>query len=121
MHAGECPFCGTTVVAGTGETKPIKPRGLLPFAVTAQRARESYRKWLNGLWFAPSALKEHARGDTSLEGVYVPYWTYDSDTATAYSGQRGDVYFVTERYTATVERATRDAHPGRCRGSAGPR
>ena len=38
----------------------------------------------------------------SLRGVYVPYWTYDSDTATSYAGERGDVYFVTERYT-TVE------------------
>ena len=102
VHTGECPFCGTTVVVGTGDAKPIKPQGILPFAVTAATARESYRKWLDGLWFAPSALKEHARGDTSLEGVYVPYWTYDSDTATAYAGQRGDVYYVTQRYTTTV-------------------
>ena len=102
VHSGECPFCGTTVVTGTGTTKPIKPQGILPFSVTAERARESYRKWLKGLWFAPSALKEHARGDTAIEGVYVPYWTYDSDTATAYAGQRGDVYYVSQRYTTTV-------------------
>ena len=102
VHAGECPFCGTTVVTGTGAARPLKPQGILPFAVTAEAARAAYRKWLESLWFAPSALKAHARGDTALEGVYVPYWTYDSDTATAYSGQRGDVYYVTERYT-TVE------------------
>ena len=101
VHSGECPFCGTTVVTGTGEAKPLKPRGLLPFSVPAARARDAYRKWLNGLWFAPSALKEHARGDTALNGVYVPYWTYDSDTATAYRGQRGDIHYVTQRYTTT--------------------
>jgi len=117
VHSGECPFCGTTVVTGTGEAKPIKPRALLPFAVTAETARASYREWLEGLWFAPSALKEHARGDTSLTGVYVPYWTYDSDTATAYRGQRGDVYFVTERYVTTVNgrRVTRTRQVPRIR------
>ena len=101
VHSGECPFCGTTVVTETGETKPIKPQALLPFAVTAERAKASYEKWLGSLWFAPGGLKDHAR-EEALSGVYVPYWTYDSDTATSYAGERGDVYFVTERYT-TVE------------------
>lgn len=100
VHSGECPFCGTSVVTGTGEAKPIKPQALLAFSVTADAARESYRKWLRGLWFAPNALKAHARDEASLSGIYVPYWTYDSDTATGYAGERGDVYFVTERYTA---------------------
>lgn len=119
VHSGECPFCGTGVVKGTGDAKPIKPQGLLPFSITAEAARESYKTWLKGLWFAPSALKEHARGDTSLEGVYVPYWTYDSDTATAYDGQRGDVYYVTRRYTTTVNgrRVTRTRQEPRIRWS----
>ena len=43
-------------------------------------------------------LSRYARDDNDLNGVYVPYWTYDSDTVTAYSGQRGDVYYVKERY-----------------------
>lgn len=102
IHAGECPFCSTTVVTATSRTKPIKPRGLLPFDITDEQARDSYRRWLNKRWFAPGALKKHARSDTPLNGVYIPYWTYDSDTVTAYSGMRGDVYYVRQRYTAVV-------------------
>lgn len=102
LHAGECPFCGTDVVTETSQSKPLKPKGLLPFAVNADQARESYRKWLKGRWFAPNALKKYARSDASLNGVYIPYWTYDSDTSTAYQGQRGEVYYVTQRYTTTV-------------------
>jgi len=102
IHAGECPFCSTTVVTATSQSKPIKPRGLLPFDITAEQARESYRRWLKRRWFAPGALKKHARSDTPLNGVYIPYWTYDSDTVTAYAGMRGDVYYVTQRYTAVV-------------------
>ena len=37
--------------------------------------------------------------DTPLNGVYVPYWTYDSDTLTGYRGERGDVYYVKQSYT----------------------
>jgi len=33
-----------------------------------------------------------------LDGVYLPYWAYDSETVTSYSGQRGDDYTETESY-----------------------
>ncbi len=102
IHAGECPFCGTNVVTETGRVKPLKPKGLLPFAVTDTQAREAYGNWLNKRWFAPNELKKYARSDATLNGVYIPYWTYDSDTETAYRGQRGEVYYVTQRYTTTV-------------------
>lgn len=101
IHSGECPFCGTDVVTDTSAAKPIKPKGLLPFSVTAEQARDSYQAWLSKRWFAPNALKKYARSDAELNGVYIPYWTYDSDTNTAYSGQRGEVYYVTQRYTTT--------------------
>ena len=31
-----------------------------------------------------------------MDGIYVPYWTYDADTASAYRGERGTVYYVTK-------------------------
>ena len=102
IHSGECPFCSTTVVTSTSKSKPIKPRALLPFKVNAQQAKQSYVKWLGNLWFAPGELKKYARSDTDLNGVYIPYWTYDSDTVTAYDGERGDVYFVTQVVTEVV-------------------
>lgn len=103
LHAGECPFCGTSVVTETSHSKPLKPKGLLPFAITAEQARDAYRRWLRQRWFAPGTLKKYARSDASLNGVYIPYWTYDSDTVTAYRGQRGEVYYVRQRYTTTVK------------------
>ena len=103
IHSGECPFCGTDVVTETSRAKPIKPKALLPFDITAKQALESYRSWLGKRWFAPNKLKQYAREDGGLHGVYLPYWTYDSDTTSAYSGQRGDVYYVTQRYTTVVD------------------
>ena len=69
VHSGECPFCGTNVVTGTGPSRKIKPKGLLPFRINARQAREAYTRWLGGLWFAPGELKKFARADAGLNGV----------------------------------------------------
>ncbi len=99
VHSGECPFCGTPIVVGTGSAKHIKPRSLLPFKITEQQADEQFSRWLKGLWFAPGKIKRHARKNAALAGVYVPFWTYDSQTHTQYVGERGDVYMVPQSYT----------------------
>lgn len=99
LHSGDCPFCGTSVVTSTGEVHEFSPQALLPFAINRDEAFAAYSKWIKSRWFAPSKLKDHAREGKSLKGVYIPYWTYDSDTATSYTGQRGDVYYVRRMVT----------------------
>jgi predicted RNA-binding Zn-ribbon protein involved in translation (DUF1610 family) len=102
VAAGACPFCGSPYVIAAHKQRLIKPRSLLPFAVTRGQARQLYLTWLGSLWFAPSKLKHSAETNGGIVGVYVPYWTYDCDTTTSYSGQRGDDYYVTEHYTVHV-------------------
>ncbi|WP_305909707.1 primosomal protein N' (replication factor Y) - superfamily II helicase [Methylomarinum sp. Ch1-1] len=94
QHAGECPFCGTPIISTTAQIKPIQPKSLLPFRIDESEARRQFQRWLNGLWFAPNAVKKYARGESKLAGVYLPYWTFDSQTDSTYSGERGDVYYV---------------------------
>jgi predicted RNA-binding Zn-ribbon protein involved in translation (DUF1610 family) len=97
-----CPFCSTHL-----ESRPeaahamIPPEAVMPFAVDLRGARESFNRWLHGLWFAPSELKRVAALG-QLTGVYLPFWTYDAMTYTFYDGQRGDNYQDTEWYTATL-------------------
>jgi predicted RNA-binding Zn-ribbon protein involved in translation (DUF1610 family) len=93
-HAGACPFCGQAIVTDTGEHRRIKPAALLPFAIDERAARDGVRGWLKGLWFAPGELERYGRTEGRLAGMYLPYWTYDSRTRTAYAGQRGTVYHV---------------------------
>ncbi|MGC3936186.1 primosomal protein N' (replication factor Y) - superfamily II helicase [Roseobacter sp. EG26] len=95
IHATECPFCATPVVTDTGTHRHIKPRAVLPFALDEASARSAMTNWLGGLWFAPNGLKEYARKGRRMQGIYVPYWTFDADTKSAYSGERGTVYFET--------------------------
>lgn len=101
-HSAECPFCATPVVTQTGAERQIKPRGLLPFGLTEKEARTRMGDWLGQLWFAPNGLKAYARKGRKMQGIYVPYWTYDADTKSSYSGQRGTVYYVSQTYYATV-------------------
>ncbi|WP_347310419.1 TFIIB-type zinc finger domain-containing protein [Defluviimonas sp. SAOS-178_SWC] len=97
VHAAECPFCATPVVADTGEGRHIKPKGLAPFVLTEPEARKAMTNWLGSLWLAPSGLADYARKGRAMQGIYVPYWTFDADTASAYRGLRGTVYYVTEQ------------------------
>jgi predicted RNA-binding Zn-ribbon protein involved in translation (DUF1610 family) len=101
-HAGGCPFCGQQIVADTGTLRQIKPSAVLPFAIEQRDARERVKRWLRGLWFAPSKLKDFARTEGGLAGMYLPYWTYDSHTETDYLGQRGTIYVEPVRVVRVV-------------------
>lgn len=102
VTADDCPFCGASIVAAEKSKKLIKPQAVLPFRITDTHARGAFKKWLKSLWFAPGSVVKMAREEAALKGLYVPYWTYDSDTVTHYTGQRGEHYWVTETYTTTV-------------------
>ncbi len=99
--ADECAFCGTSLVQTARAERVLKPQALLPFKVTQAEAREAFRGWIKGLWFAPNDVKKYARHDHGLQGIYLPHWTYDCETATRYTGRRGEYYYVNESYTAT--------------------
>ncbi|MGB3245277.1 MAG: TFIIB-type zinc finger domain-containing protein [Sulfitobacter sp.] len=92
-HATECPFCATPVVVDTGTHRHIKPQAVLPFAMSEDVARKAMATWLGQLWFAPNGLQQYARKGRRMDGIYVPYWTFDADTKSAYFGERGDVYY----------------------------
>ena len=96
--AGKCEFCGVQIVAQPKSADPIiTPGGLLPFCITQQQAGASLRQWLSSRWFAPNDLKRFAQPE-AIHGIYIPFWTYDTNTTSAYTGQRGEYYYVTETY-----------------------
>ena len=98
--AGICPFCASRIVAQPRSSDPlIAPQAVLPFALTKQQATANLRRWLATRWFAPGDLQKVARPDR-LEGMYLPFWTFDANSTTDYVGQRGEHYWVTETYTA---------------------
>lgn len=103
ITSDSCPFCASPIVITGGTTNSIiKPKYLLPFKVDQKAAFEDFKNWIKSLWFAPNDLKNYVDNAEKLNGMYIPYWTYDSKTVSDYSGQRGDNYTTVESYT-TVE------------------
>ena len=101
VTADSCPFCDTPlVIASASASNIIKPNYLLPFKIDNKKSVEAFRKWVSSLWFAPNDLKKYANNPDKLNGMYMPYWTYDSDTDSNYTGMRG-IHRI-ETYTTTV-------------------
>ncbi|MBK8440018.1 MAG: primosomal protein N' (replication factor Y) - superfamily II helicase [Rhodobacter sp.] len=105
-HATECPFCASPVVVDTGAQRLIKPQALVPFRLSETEARKAMTGWLGRLWFAPSTLLEYARKGRAMNGVYVPFWTFDADTRSSYTGQRGEHYYETRTVSVVVNGKT---------------
>ncbi|MBD1921896.1 hypothetical protein H6F77_12430 [Microcoleus sp. FACHB-831] len=99
--AGQCPFCAAAIVAQPKMADPtVAPEGIVPFTVGSKAARENIKRWIGSRWFAPTELKQLAQQE-KIQGVYLPFWTYDTYTVSHYTGDRGDYYYVTETYTET--------------------
>ncbi|MEM7596668.1 MAG: TFIIB-type zinc finger domain-containing protein [Pseudomonadota bacterium] len=118
-HAAECPFCATPVVTDTGPHRHIKPKAVLPFALEERAARTAMTEWLGRLWFAPSGLQEYARKGRKMQGIYVPYWTFDADTKSSYRGERGTVYYETKTVTRNGKQERVRVSKVRWRGVSG--
>lgn len=94
--AGRCPFCSTHITAQPHVANPvITPESILPFNVDQTKAQQRLSKWLKTRWFAPDGLKQLAQHE-GIQGVYLPFWTFDCHTRTHYTGERGTHYYVTK-------------------------
>lgn len=91
-----CPFCDSPIQREAAHVAAdrVPVDGVLPFGIDGAQATSLIDRWIRKLWFAPSAFtKRGAKG--TIEGIYLPYWTYDSHTFTRWAGRRGDHYWVT--------------------------
>jgi uncharacterized CHY-type Zn-finger protein len=88
--ASSCAFCRGPVVGQGYANRLVKPRSVLPFQVDREKAKALFRDWIRWQWLAPNDLRRYAQTDAGLDGVYLPFWTFDSSTVTDYTGQRGN-------------------------------
>jgi hypothetical protein len=69
--------------------------GVVPFQIDRRTAAQNLRRWIKSRWFAPTEFTKRGTRD-KFNGIYLPYWTFDSMTDTSYTGRRGDHYWVTQ-------------------------
>ena len=94
-----CDFCDSPqVMQQEGARNLIRPESVVPFQVDRGVATGKFEHWLRRLWFRPYDLKHKASVD-EMNGVYIPYWTFDADVASRWTAQSGTYYYETEHYT----------------------
>lgn len=98
--AAVCPFCGSANVMPAANENTIAPGAVCPFAVTKQQASEHFSNWLSKKRFAPSEAKKNALPE-AFQGVYLPYWTYDTQTTSNFTARAGFDKKVVDDYGKT--------------------
>ncbi len=131
-HTARCDYCGgKRIVEEELPAGVLQPESLLPFQFKGVDAVEKFRKWLSGgdgfwgrLWVKlvrPSALQQRANVE-DLHGVYVPFWTYDTQSHSSWTAQAGYYYYVTQSYTDSQgKRQTRQVRKVRWVWTSGQR
>ncbi|MDR0843534.1 MAG: hypothetical protein LBP68_08980 [Acidobacteriota bacterium] len=83
-----CPYCGSNQVMEAKGRDTLAPGGVCPFQIDAKTAGANFKRWLGGKIFCPGKAKRQAKPD-AFQGVYLPYWTFDAETTSNYSGRYG--------------------------------
>jgi predicted RNA-binding Zn-ribbon protein involved in translation (DUF1610 family) len=100
-----CEFCGSPALVDYTEIKaPIRPQGVLPFRIDANRVRDDIRRWWRSKWLAPGTLATAALVDT-VRSIYVPYWTFDAQVHCPWTAEAGHYYYVPVTRTDAKGRA----------------
>lgn len=88
-----CPMCGSTQLLESRQEAGVPPDGVIPFRVDRETAQQNFSKWLKSRWFAPNRLKQAYQAG-KLQGIYLPFWTFDAQVTSSYRGQGGTVHTV---------------------------
>lgn len=94
--ATECPYCGSSYVLAQKQEDAIVPDGIVPFQIDRTQAADALRRWMKGRYLAPSQLKNIYQKD-KMQGIYLPYWTFDAQADARYTAMGGRHRYVTRK------------------------
>lgn len=86
--AAECPYCGSKYVLASKQEDTMVPDGVLPFQFDREAAVQKFGRWVQGRFWAPGKLKHLYQRDR-LQGIYLPYWTFDARSEASYTARGG--------------------------------
>jgi hypothetical protein len=100
-----CVFCGSPKVLSQANVRSIRPESVIPFQLSRDEALTSFAAWKKKRWFLPNGFKR-ANVSSQLHGIYIPYWTYDTETYSIYSAEVGVYHYRTVTRTRVVNGKT---------------
>ena len=66
------------------------------FRIDRETAQQNFSKWVKSRWFAPNRLKQAYQAG-KLQGMYLPFWTFDAEVTSRYWGSGGTQHHVRDR------------------------
>ena len=67
----QCPYCGSPHIVEIETQEIVQPEGIIPFAIAAEDAQKTFRRWLD------KNVKNNRLRTTRVRGTYLPVWTFD--------------------------------------------
>lgn len=117
--AAECPFCASEKIhVEAYDHNLIQPKGILPFQIPKKEAIAKFKEWIAQGWFHPNKLKKMANLE-ELNGVYIPFWTFDAQTDSNWTGEAGYYYYETKRVRVNGKMETKQVRKVRWQRRSG--
>ena len=95
----ECPYCGNPSVLPGTLSGSLKPDFVIPFKKSREEALAALKAHYGSVKFLPDAFTEGSHLE-HIQGVYVPFWLYDSQATFDAS------YQCTNSHVATTGKTT---------------
>jgi transcription elongation factor Elf1 len=98
-----CPYCASNHVNVTiSLEEDLRPRFLIPFKLDKAQSKQQVVEWLGKGWFHPDDLAANTVVGR-LSGVYLPFWTFDTEVDAAWKAEVGHEHTV-RHYNASQKR-----------------
>ncbi len=80
-----CYYCHAPVVLAGRLSGEFRPAFVLPFAISKEKALESFHQWCRKRWFLPKDFTTQKQLE-KMSGVYVPFWLTNCEADAHVSG-----------------------------------
>ncbi len=87
--SGMCPYCGSAVVLSAEDADcGVAPTAIIPFTLTREQVAEKFYRWNKFAFWSPEKFRK-GKVLSELVPLYIPYWCFEADAVTTYSGRFG--------------------------------
>lgn len=80
-----CPYCGSVYTLEAEDIQGLKPDCVVPFKFDYEEGMNTFIRNVKKKFYVSSKFKKHLPKN-KVRGIYVPTFTYDTDTNSSYKG-----------------------------------
>lgn len=78
--ASFCAFCGSPAIIGGRLKSEFRPRYIIPFSISRERAIQQFLSWCKGGRMTPFGFASD-KNIEKMKGLYVPFWLFDVEAS----------------------------------------